>query len=212
MHMEEARNIDIKDENIRKPLIAALKKELILEQKRTGHPVRILSELSIERGDSRIDIVTVNGFLHGYEIKSDADTLERLDDQMNNYDKVFDKMTLVVGKKHIIRAINIVPAWWGIELVTRNSLGDIQFSTVRAPIMNPKQDKRALANLLWRQEALENLSDLGYNKGTSRMSRKEICDSLADRLNIDELRESVKKQLFYRQSWRVDQPLLQYGG
>ncbi len=38
----------------------------------------ILDELGICRGRVRIDLTVVNGLLHGYEIKSDRDTLARL--------------------------------------------------------------------------------------------------------------------------------------
>ena len=38
----------------------------------------IIHELGVCSGDARIDLAVVNGKLHGYEIKSDADTLKRL--------------------------------------------------------------------------------------------------------------------------------------
>jgi hypothetical protein len=39
--------------------------------------VRIIEELGISHGSCRIDIAVVNGMIHGYEIKSDQDTLQR---------------------------------------------------------------------------------------------------------------------------------------
>lgn len=38
----------------------------------------VLDELGLRHGTCRVDIAVVNGYLHGYEIKSDSDTLERL--------------------------------------------------------------------------------------------------------------------------------------
>jgi hypothetical protein len=38
----------------------------------------VVDELGLRHGTCRVDIAVVNGFIHGYEIKSDADTLERL--------------------------------------------------------------------------------------------------------------------------------------
>jgi hypothetical protein len=60
--------------------------------------VRIIEELGVVHGKSRIDIAVINGLMHGYEIKSDKDTLQRLPEQMNMYNSVFNKVTLVVGK------------------------------------------------------------------------------------------------------------------
>ena len=55
---------------------AALKGEL--ERLHAGDDkLRIVEEFGIEHGAIRIDIAVVNGLLHGYEIKSDRDTLLR---------------------------------------------------------------------------------------------------------------------------------------
>jgi len=56
----------------------------------------------------------VNGKLHGYEIKSDADTLKRLPAQAEVYSAVFDLVTIVVGEHHLDTVRAIVPEWWGI--------------------------------------------------------------------------------------------------
>ena len=45
----------------------------------------ILDELGICRGRVRIDLTVVNGLLHGYEIKSERDTLARLETQADLY-------------------------------------------------------------------------------------------------------------------------------
>ena len=36
----------------------------------------VLDELGLLGGDTRVDIAVVNGKIHGYELKSDRDTLE----------------------------------------------------------------------------------------------------------------------------------------
>lgn len=51
-------------------------------------------------GVSRIDIAVANGNLCGYEIKSDADTSDRLSSQSESYCKTFDKMFIVAGEKY----------------------------------------------------------------------------------------------------------------
>jgi hypothetical protein len=55
----------------------ALKRRLLTRY--SDHPsTLILEELGLKHGAARIDIAVVNGDLHGYELKSDSDTLSRL--------------------------------------------------------------------------------------------------------------------------------------
>ena len=60
--------------------------------------VRIIEELGVKHGTARVDIAVVNGIMHGYEIKSDKDTLQRLPRQISTFNPIFDQLTLVVGK------------------------------------------------------------------------------------------------------------------
>src|SRR5260370_36720159 len=99
------------DRDVRK----ALRAQLILEHR--GEPdTLMIQEMAIPRGAARIDIAVVNGWLHGYEIKSDLDTLVRLVSQRDAYCGVFDRVTLVVGERHVRDAIEFVPDWWGIRV------------------------------------------------------------------------------------------------
>jgi len=92
---------------------AVLRSRLFLKQSDEADTV-VIEELGLCRGQVRVDVVVVNGLLHGYEIKSDRDTLRRLGVQVKVYGKVFDQATLVVGDRHLAEALNIVPAWWGV--------------------------------------------------------------------------------------------------
>ena len=63
-----------------------------------------IDELGVCQGSAKIDIAVVNGQLHGYEIKSDRDSLRRLSSQAVLYSKVFDRVTLVCGERHVSHA------------------------------------------------------------------------------------------------------------
>ena len=82
----------------------ALKEDLRRRYAR-NKKLRIIEELGVQHGTARIDIAVVNGTMHGYEIKSDQDTLKRLPEQMDIFNSVFDKMTLIVGKNHLYEAM-----------------------------------------------------------------------------------------------------------
>ena len=83
-----------------------------------NHPETVvLDELGVCRGEVRVDVAVVNGKIHGYEIKSDRDSLRRLAGQVELYGKVLDQATLVVGERHFDAAAAMLPEWWGLLLV-----------------------------------------------------------------------------------------------
>ena len=115
----------------------------------------VLDELGLRHGACRVDVAVVNGYLHGYEIKSDADTLERLPSQVAIYSKVLDRATLVVGERHVKKCEALLPSWWGIKVVSEGPRGGIDFEVVQSVQMNPSIDPFALAELLWRAEVVQ---------------------------------------------------------
>ena len=108
----------------------------------------IVDELGLRHGVSRVDIAVVNGFLHGYEIKSNSDTLLRLSNQVSIYSKVLDYATIVVGEKHTSKVKDQIPEWWGIQVVCSSESGKIEFKDERIYENNPEIDPIALAELL----------------------------------------------------------------
>ena len=49
---------------------------------------RIVEELGLCQGVARVDLAVVNGTIHGYEIKSERDTLTRLSGQAEIYNHI----------------------------------------------------------------------------------------------------------------------------
>lgn len=168
---------------------------------------RIIEELAFTSGSARIDVAVVNGILHGYELKSDLDTLTRLPGQMMTYNDILDQVTLVVGKSHIYDAIRIVPDWWGItmaKLVVPN--GTVEFFNIRDAQMNPSQDSVAIASLLWRSEVLSILESMGRVGGIQSKRRSVLHERLAQVLDEQSLKWHVRRSLFTRANWRSDAP------
>ena len=88
-----------------------------LNNRKSGKTSRIVQELGVWHGVARIDIALIDSHLHGFEIKSDRDTLDRLlNNQMEVYNAVFDRVTLVVGGHLFIEAFKLIPEWWGLEV------------------------------------------------------------------------------------------------
>lgn len=69
-------------------------------------------EMSI--GDSRIDICRINGSSYAYEIKTEYDTFDRLESQMRDYLKTFEKVYVIVPNTRISEVKSFIPASCGI--------------------------------------------------------------------------------------------------
>lgn len=165
----------------------------------------VIDELGLDYGRNRIDIAVVNGELHGYELKSDSDTLKRLPSQAICYSAVMDKVTLVVGEKHAKEAIEMVPDWWGIKVAVMGKKGGIHLDTFRRNKKNTQINPMEVLKLIWKEEALELLSNYReVDWKIKKLQKKVIYQLIIDNLSIDEIRNSVRSILKTRVSWRSD--------
>lgn len=182
----------------------ALHWQVLQEHRREGDTL-VLHELGLRHGTCRVDIAVVNGFLHGFEIKSDADTLDRLDQQAHIYSQVFDRVTLIVGEKHGGKAIDIIPAWWGVKIAAARD-GKIEFRHERPFRNNPKVDPIAVAELLWRPEVVTILRALGVPEKQLKLPRAKLYALLAESVDLSELRRLARVTLKARTTWRGQRP------
>lgn len=161
----------------------------------------LIDELGILQGQSRVDIAVIDTEISSYEIKSDRDSLSRLQLQIEAYNKVLDKAVLVTTSIHLERAICLLPSWWGVLEVSKRD-GQISFQKIRQAEKNPDVDPYALVQLLWRGEALNLLTQLKLDKGLRAKPRKVIWSALASAIPTDALRLYVALTLAQRQNWR----------
>lgn len=150
-----------------------------------------IEELGFYRGQVRIDLAVVNGQLHGYEIKSDRDTLERLDRQLEIYNQVLDLATLVVGERHLDAAEASLPGWWGLLRIDERAEGP-RFTMIRQGDENPQRHARTLVELLWRDEALALLERRSAAKGMKSKPRSAVWDRLCEHFDIEEIAAEVR--------------------
>ncbi len=177
----------------------------VLEPFPKGEDVAVVEELGICRGQVRVDLAVVNGRLDGYEIKSDRDSLRRLEGQVGFYGKVLDRATLVVGERHLTEAAERLPAWWGILRVDP-ALGQPHFEEVRQGEPNPGRDPRALAELLWLEEAVALLEAHGAARGVRGKPRRVVWDRICESCDIDEIGRTVRDRLRARAALRAVPP------
>ena len=88
-------------------------KAWVLEQLRRdgriGSDTLVACEFAIPAVDLRADIALANGEFVGVEIKSPADSLKRLSNQIAAYRQIFDRTLLVCSSRHIIKVLGRFP-------------------------------------------------------------------------------------------------------
>lgn len=179
---------------------AALRQRLELQH---GSDSLILDEFSICGRGVRADLCVVNGSLSGFEIKSASDTLKRLPKQQEAYSRVFDRVTIVCDVRHTDDVAKIIPDWWEIIEAWAAGEGDIELTVVRRGRHNPAPESLAIAQLLWRDEALQLLEERQLAGGVRAGTRAALCARLATMLPPVELRRAVRRALKERTEWRT---------
>lgn len=176
----------------------------VLKEHEDMNDAKIIDELKLCQGEAIIDIAVFNGSINGYEIKSDSDTLERLPKQMEIYNKVFNKMTIVTGDKYIDNIFNIVPEWWGIIKVINGTSKIDNFVVVRENRENKYIDSTALIQLLWKDEILELLDLFNIKSGVKSKSKKALWKITSDNIELKHIENFVRNKIKTRVNWRVD--------
>lgn len=199
--MPSERKLRLRDRDVRE----AVHRQLIPLLTKDGES-RVLDEFSLCAGEVRIDVAVVNGKLHGVEIKSEADTLTRLEKQANLYGKVFDTLTIVCGRNHLASVLDSIPSFWGIYVAEPCDSGRVELHEIRSVSRNQGVCGNALAQLLWRAELLGLLERRSCDAKTLRKPRFQLWSALAELYPIDLLKEEVRLILKSRANWRSDRP------
>lgn len=186
-----------RDRDVRAAVLKKVLSEHIADPK-----VLVMEELGLEHGACRVDIAVINGMIHGYELKSDSDTLARLPQQALIYSRALDKATLVVGERYMTDAKTLIPDWWGIKISYAGPRGAVHIDSFRAAATNPEVSPFHVAHLLWRDEVISILESMGVEKKELRGSRVKLYTLLAELLPVPTLREQVREALKRRTKWR----------
>lgn len=165
----------------------------------------VIDELGLNYGRNRVDIAVINGEIHGYELKSDSDTLDRLPKQAECYSLVMDKVTLVVGEKHSREAIALIPDWWGIKIAVMGKNGGIHLTTERKNKKNKNIDPHELLKLVWKEEIMRLLSlRIAVDWRIRKLKKKDIYQLVVDNFSLQEIRDYTRFILKSRTDWRFD--------
>jgi hypothetical protein len=177
---------------------ATVRPVLRAELQRLNPGAMVVDELGLELGGARVDLAVIGEALHGFEIKAEADTLERLPVQAVVYGRTLDLVTVVAGANHLAGVLAAVPPWWGVWKV--QSPG---FRVERAATGNPEFSLVNHLQLLWKGELAALFERHGFKAPPSRWCKVTLRHALVERVAPNVLRADVRAALRARGDWRA---------
>ena len=175
----------------------------------SGSSIRMVPEMALCQSQARIDLAVVGDHLVGWEIKTQNDSLARLQKQVEVYSRIFDRLWLAADERHIGAAASIIPPWWGIvRIVGHNDRWKLE--TIRPARLNRGIDLYSLVTLLWRNEVFQELERLGLAGGRDRDPKRRLWETFSSAapryISRRDLRSRVRLRIKERPDWRVDRP------
>lgn len=147
-----------------------------------------LTEVSI--GKSKADFVMINGKGIVYEIKTELDTLERLENQIQDYYKVFKYVCVVTCEEHYEKLLEkIEHTKVGIYVLTKKNTISIK----REPQEESRfLDKKSIFKVLRKKEYEEIiLNNIGYLPETTQFKYYKECYNLFEKISIEIIHKNM---------------------
>lgn len=152
----------------------------------------MLSEFRVGRNIA--DCVILNGMTTCYEIKTQYDSLERLEEQLRSYCSVFDRVYVVCDEKHLDKVTELAPNEVGIIQLTKRST----LSTKReaADLSTQDIDVSYLMNSL-RADEYKQLAKIidGDVPNVSNIKMYSACENIIATASSSELRKYYREVL-----------------
>lgn len=182
----------MRDQDIRTMLHSYL-----AEQNKSIKDTKIVDELNVKNGLARVDVAVINGSIHGYEIKSEVDTLNRLSNQIGHYNSSLEKISIAVNTNHKEKVFGIVPEWWGVIEVDEK----YNVLELRKPKENPVLEISDLLLFLWKDEMIKIIekNEVKYKKSSNRSA---LIKTMTQNIEKEKLLNEVRQALKSRKNWR----------
>lgn len=176
------------DKLIRTTLISKLKNQAI-------KPKAVIEELRVHNGNAIADVVALYKDAHCFEIKGDSDKIERAVKQGNYFNLSFRRITIVTTSKHLSKAIEVLPKFWGIMIAEKKD-DKLTLKYIRRARNNSCFDKYLALLILWKSEMLTLIEQ--HNKSTKNNSRRLLAQLISRSKKKVELSNNISSLLLSR--------------
>jgi len=171
--------------------------KLLLKKYGTRNSV-YFSEFRVE--NSIADIVMFNGESKAFEIKTEYDTSRRLDKQMDDYKRFFDKCYIIISEDKVDEYCDIVESTTGIIAMSRNN-GRIILKEIRQAEQNERFESEALMSCLRIEEYKNIVLSLGESlEGVAGYDMYKYCHQVISKANPNELRDLFLREIKKRKN------------
>jgi hypothetical protein len=151
----------------------------------------VISELTLDGFSRRVDLALVNKkHLIAFEIKSEADSLDRLSGQIEKYSEYFDKVIVVAAPKHINAIMKTVP-----EHVAVWEIAYMQIKVKRRGKIVLIKDKGKLIDLMKANELLKLSNKLGLS---TESKNRRSSEKRLQKASVRTLREAAIQYVINR--------------
>ena len=151
-------------------------------------------------GNSIADIAMFNGESKAFEIKTEYDTPRRLDKQMENYKRFFDKCYIVIPENKLDSYYGTVESTTGIITMNQDN-GHILLKEVKEAYQNSQFDSEALMSCLRINEYKNIVMSLGVSlDGVAGYDIYKFCCNVISHVNSDKVRELFLREVKKRKN------------
>lgn len=176
------------DKLIRTTLISKLENQAV-------KPKAVIEELRVHNGNAIADVVALYKDAHCFEIKGDADKIERAVKQGRYYNLSFRRITLVTTTRHLDKAIELLPKFWGIMIAERKD-GRVILKYIRGAKNNSGFDKSLALLILWKAEMLTLIEQ--HDRSIKKSSRRLLAQLISRTKKKVELSNNISTALIAR--------------
>lgn len=146
------------------------------------------SEMVVESWRGRVDMALFNGHLHAFEIKSDADKLDRLPDQIRRMIRHFDNVGVVCGDRHLDKVVAVVDEVGEGRVGIYRVAPDGTVRQKRPSRIVAVKEPSALASFLVREDI-----EAAFERGRVPFQKEEYAYILRQR--VTEIRPSILRSV-----------------
>ena len=151
-------------------------------------------------GNSIADMVMFNGESKAFEIKTEYDTPRRLDKQMDDYKRFFDKCYIIIPEDKVDEYCEIIEPTTGIIVMSRNN-GRICLKEIRNAEQNESFEFEALISCLRTEEYKNIVLSLGESiVGVAGYDMYTYCYQVFSKADSDKLRELFLREVKKRKN------------
>lgn len=152
----------------------------------------IALEARYAHSERRADVLVVANHTHAYEIKSDFDKLNRLPEQLKDYKKTFDFVTVVTTKPHLQKVKKMLGKNDGLIIISDQGVDEIKI-----PKRNKRIERRNLVSMC-SKAVLAHYLGVSYGALPLEVMRTKAVRKLPLSVLEEAFRSELKRRFKYK--------------